>query len=144
MKKRVVVNGSRGKRKWRLTDDACLSFELEDNSVFLLHPDDERPTLRTDDNYISQYVHGGVNIQNDNDLSIAFVFRVVCIEREYDAITSKLLPNDTDLKQGDSVNSDRNIFLRNSLDKFRREELDSYRLNFQTFVKRKFMDWKWY
>ena len=144
VRKRVVVDGSLGRKKWRLTDDNCVSFMLEDNSVFLLHPDDERPTLRSGDNYISQYVHGGVNIENDNDLSIAFVFRVVCIEREYDAISSKLLPNDSDLKQGDCVSSDMNTLLRNYLESFRLQELYSYTINFQTFVKGKFMDWKWY
>ena len=61
LKKRLAVGGSRGRKKWRLTDDTCASFFLEDNSVFLLHPDDEKPRLTMNDKYTSQYVHRGVN-----------------------------------------------------------------------------------
>ena len=143
-KKRVAVKGSRGKKKWKVTDDSHVSFSLENNSVFLLHPEDEKPVERKDDKYVSQYVHGGVNIQNDNDLSIAFVFRVVSVEREYDAISSKLIPTENDLKEGDNICSERNILLRKYLDTFRSEQLDSYCVNFKNFVNSKFIDWKWF
>ena len=44
-KKRVAVKGSRGKKKWKVTDDSHVSFSLGNNSVFLLHPEDEKPVL---------------------------------------------------------------------------------------------------
>ena len=143
-KKRVVVAGGKGKKKWKITDDDGETFILCNNSLFLLHPDDEKPLLRLKDNYISQYVHGGVNIQNDNDLSIALVFRVVCVDREYNAITSKLIPNESDLKVGDSLCSDRNQSLKLALLEFKRDKMDVYRLNFHRFVRQKLSEWNWY
>ena len=143
-KKRVAVEGGKGKRKWKVTDDVGKSFVLGNNSLFLLHPDDEKPRLRSKDVYLSQYVHGGVNIDNDNDLSLAMVFRVVSVDREYNAITSKLIPNDNDLKVGDSPNSDRNQCLNMALLNFKKNNLDEYTTIFQKFVKQKLTEWNWY
>ena len=111
--------------------------------MFLLHPDDEKPTRRINDQFISQYVHGGINIKNDNDLSIAFVFRVISADREYDAITSKLIPNVSDLKKGDSISSEKSKSLRTALDRFRCEKMELYFKKFQNFVQRKLTDWNW-
>ena len=88
-------------------------------------------------------MHGGINIQNDNDLSIAYVFRVVSVDREYDAITSKLIPNVSDLKKGDSISSEKSKSIRTALDRFRCEKMELCSKNFQNFVKRKLTDWNW-
>ena len=126
-----------------MTDDKCVTFNLDENSVFLLHPDDEIPLKRCGDNNLSQYVHGGVNITNKNDLSVAFAFRVVCVDREYDPITSKLIPKATDIKSSDTLESECNISLRNALSLFKARDLNKYVENFHLFVLNKFREWKW-
>ena len=71
---------------------------LSENSVFLLHPEDEILFARHGDNNLSQYVYTGVNVTNKNELSVAFAFRVVCVDQEYDPITSKLILKATDIR----------------------------------------------
>ena len=69
-----MTDSKYGKRKWLITHDEGVSYELNDNSLFVLNPEDEISCKRKGDVHISQYIHGGVNITNSNDLSIAFVF----------------------------------------------------------------------
>ena len=142
-KKRVVVRGKKGRSKWKNTHDNTVSFSLEDNSVFLLHPKDEIPTVKCGDTLLSQYIHGGINIDRPNTLSFAFVFRVVCVEREYNPITSKLIPMVTDLKASDNTSLHNHNILSSALNKFRRKELRHYSNTFHNFVKSKFKEWKW-
>ena len=142
-KKRVAMQGKHGRYKWKITDDCAVSFELENNSVFLLHPRDEKPTVKEGDDFMSQYIHGGINIETEDVLSFGFVFRVVCIDREYNPITSKLIPTANDLKDGDNTNSDQNRCLRSALHHFRRNYLNSYSTRFQEFVRHKFNGWNW-
>ena len=125
-RKRLLVEGSTKRPRWAMTDDKCVTFNLDENSVFLLHPDDEIPSKRCGDNNLSQYVHGGVNITNKNDLSVAFAFRVVCVDREYDPITSKLILKVTDIRSCDRLDSEFNITLRKALNLFRSRELSKY------------------
>ena len=142
-KKRVVVTGKNGRRKWQVTDDKSVSFLLEDNSVFLLHPRDEIPTVKDGDNLLSQYIHGGINIESPNTLSFALAFRIVCVEREYDPITSKLIPLITDLKASDNTSPDDRSMLSNALTLFRATNLKLYSTTFHNFVRSKFKQWKW-
>ena len=142
-KKRVVVEGNQGRHKWRVTDDESISFLLEDNSVFLLHPMDEIPSMKEGDNLMSQYIHGGINVESPNILSFALVFRVVCVEREYDPITSKLIPMITDLKASDNTGPDDHSLLWNALKEFRCNNLKSYSTTFHNFVRSKFKEWNW-
>ena len=142
-KKRIVTESKQGKRKWLITQDAGVSYDLSDNSVFLLNPEDEIPRKRRGDEYISQYIHGGVNITNTNDLSIAFAFRVVSVDREFDPVSCKLVPKDNDLKDNDNMNSAQNQALREALCQFRRNDLETYSEQFHSFVRKKFKDWKW-
>ena len=142
-RKRVLVDGKMKRKRWALTDDKPVTFNLTENSVFLLHPEDEIPTVRRGDKVLSQYLHGDVNITNSNDLSVAFAFRVVCVDREYDPITSKLIPKATDIRCSDRLDSESNIALRNALCLFRSSELHKYAENFHSFVSGKFREWQW-
>lgn len=142
-KKRVAIPGIRGGKKWKITDDEFKSFKLVNNSVFVLDPKDEVPMKRMGDDYVSQYVHGGISIQNSNALSVAFVFRVVCVDREYDPLTSKLIPSVSDLRNGDCFNNEQNILLRQRLEQFRTLELKSYSECFTNFVLSKLKEWMW-
>jgi hypothetical protein len=68
-KRRSTENG------WR--DDPNFGqrqFWLKNGSIFMLHPDDERPKKRAGQKYISQFQHG-VDVRNG--ISVALVFRVV-------------------------------------------------------------------
>jgi hypothetical protein len=68
-KRRPTENG------WR--DDPNFGqrqFWLENGSIFMLHPDDERPKKRAGQRYFSQFQHG-VDVRNG--ISVALVFRVV-------------------------------------------------------------------
>lgn len=142
-KKRIAMESKSGRRKWVHTVDEGQNFVLKDNSVFMLDPTDEKPCLRSGDDYVSQYVHGGVKITNKNDLSIAFAFRVVCVDHEYDPVTSKLIPKAEFLKRSGLLTCERNHCLRDYLSKFRCNELDEYSKRFHSFVHAKFKDWKW-
>ena len=142
-KKRVVVKNKTGRKRWVETQDEGQSFVLCDNSVFMLVPSDEKPCLRSGDEYVSQYIHGGINITNKNDLSIAFAFRVVCQDHEYDPVTSKLIPKVDFLRRTDNYNSEQNQRLRDCLHNFRRDELDTYSKRFHSFVHTKFNSWNW-
>ena len=142
-KKRIVTDSTRGKSKWIITQDAGVSYDLNDNSVFMLNPEDEIPRKRGGDEYISQYIHGGVNITNRNDLSIAFAFRVVSIDREFDPVSCKLLPKDSDLKNNDNLTSAKSQALQEALCHFRCNDLETYSEKFHSFVRNKFKDWKW-
>ena len=142
-KKRVALKGDNKRYKWKLTDDKPLSFLLEDNSVFVLHPCDEIPSKKGNDDYVSQYVHGGIKVDSANTLSLALVFRVVCIDREYDPINCKLIPTVNDLKDGDGKDSDNNLSLKSALEQFKNQYLSSYSCNFHSFISNKFEEWQW-
>ena len=142
-KKRILINGNKNRKRWAITDDKGVHFDLKENSLFVLDPTDEIPTRRPNDDDISQYVHGGVQISNSNDLSIAYAFRVVCVEREYNPISSKLIPQGTDIRSSDSFESETNINLREALNTFRSNCLADYSRTFHEFVKNKFDQWNW-
>ena len=142
-KKRIAIRSKSGRKKWIQTDDKGISFELSDNSVFMLHPTDERPRVREEDECFSQYIHGGIKITNNNDLSIAFAFRVVCVDHEYDPVTSKLIVTDDTLKRSDNYFSEQNQRLRDCLRDFRHNHLHAYSKRFHSFVQDKFKDWHW-
>ena len=142
-KKRVAVAGSNGRLKWQLTDDKLVSFDLCENSLFVLHPSDEIPLRRKGDEYKSQYVHGGIKIINPNVFSIAFAFRVVGCYREYNPVTSKLIPKVEDVRNCDSFYAEKNNCLRQELEHFKSKQLQSYSNLFTSFVHSKFKEWKW-
>ena len=142
-KKRIAINSKSGRKRWVQTEDQGLSFELKDNSVFMLDPRDEIPRVREGDDYVSQYIHGGIKISNKNDLSLALAFRVVCVDHEYDPVTSKLIAKQEDLRLSDNFSCEQNQRLRESLLMFRANELEHYSKRFHSFVTSKFKDWKW-
>ena len=142
-KKRILIDGNKNRKRWAITDDMGIHFDLCENTIFLLDPTDEIPTRRVGDDDRSQYVHGGVQITNENDLSIAYAFRVVCVEREYNPINSKLIPQESDIRVSDRLETESNYKLREALDSFRSHHLVSYSRTFHDFVRNKFNEWKW-
>ena len=99
--------------------------------------------IKGKDKYFSQYIHGGINIVSQNVLSIGFVFRVVCVDCEYDPITCKLIPKSCDLRIGDESGSLLKLSLVSALEKFKYHSLEAYANNFYNFVSKKFAEWKW-
>ena len=67
----------------------------------------------------------------------------MCVDREYDPITSKLIPKATDIRCSDRLDSDSNITLRKALSLFRSTELNKYAEKFHSFVLDKFREWQW-
>ena len=61
-KKQILINGEKNRKKWAITNDKGVHFDLDENSIFLLDPRDVIPTRRQGDRDRSQYVHGGVEI----------------------------------------------------------------------------------
>ena len=78
-KKRIAQNSKAGRKRWVQTEDKGLSLVLRDNSIFMLDQSDKKQGDPEGDDHVSQYIHGGIMITNNNDLSIAFAYHVVCV-----------------------------------------------------------------
>jgi hypothetical protein len=50
-------------------------FELTHGSLFILHPDDERPYLRPDRKMKTFHMHGGIHYGGDERISLGMIFR---------------------------------------------------------------------
>ena len=68
------INRNTRKRKW--SEVHRREINLSDNSLFILHPDDERP-LHLGNQLKSRWRHGVPHFKEKNALSIALVFRTV-------------------------------------------------------------------
>ena len=78
---------------WKTRKDRLqLPFNMKNNSVFILNPNDEITRQRgTHDRTLSRFQHGGVKCPGPNCLSVALVFRTVCCARRVYGKTGKLL-----------------------------------------------------
>jgi hypothetical protein len=83
-RRRMVMNS---RKKWK-NDRPCFKFTLDDNSIFVLHPMDEKPIIRNPTETLSHFQHGNVTVKLGN-LSIALVFRNVTHTLDYNNMTSK-------------------------------------------------------
>jgi len=54
-----------------------LSFSIKHGSLFLLHPDDERPKVIYDDGTRQRYQHGNIMFPRQDKISFVLAFRVV-------------------------------------------------------------------
>ena len=61
-------------------------FLQEHGSIFLLHPEDERPKKRWQ-THSSQFQHGGIQVKKG--LSLALIFRVVTAKAEVNTVTNR-------------------------------------------------------
>ena len=62
-----------------------LSFEIESDTITIIHPHDENPLSENNKQQMSQYMHGGVNVSGEK-ISVGFVFRVVNETYMHDSI----------------------------------------------------------
>ena len=94
-------------------------FELRNDTLTIIHPDDENP--RSDKNIYDnrQYLHGGVNIRGKK-FSIGFVFRVVNRTAKYHGVDDTMV---VDNEVSDTVNSVLGIDLAS----FHRQLINLYR-----------------
>jgi hypothetical protein len=98
--RRHVGVSEAGNMVWE--DDAAFyeEWELTDGSVFVLHPNDEKPTLKVCQNnnipIKQQYQHG--NIAFKGNISIGIVFRIVTKSRNYRVETNTLVPSQSELQ----------------------------------------------
>ena len=76
--RRHIVKGKRG-NKWMDDTDWSRSFELSNNSIWILNPIDEKAKGKY------QYQHGGVKVKK-GEMSVGLAFRIVKNIEEYDVV----------------------------------------------------------
>ena len=74
--------------KWKVGKHPLATYKLTDNSIFVLHPMDEKPIIRNFGEPLSQFQHGNVKVKK-GDLSVGFIYRNVTQTLTYDDETSK-------------------------------------------------------
>lgn len=94
-RQRSVTNGKKSFLRWKTEKVPCQKFELTDNSIFVLHPMDEKPTHRPPSQSLSQFQHGNVDVK-DGNMSIALVYRNVTRTLVYDNVTLTRVLNSKD------------------------------------------------
>lgn len=87
-RKRTAVSENGSCKSWKIGKNPSHSFELDNNSIFVLHPLDEKPTYRPPCPYLSQFQHGNVSVETGK-LSMALVFRNVTSTLKYDNLSMK-------------------------------------------------------
>ena len=68
---------------WISEKESLNKFELTNNSIFVLHPSDEKPYVRNIGETLSQFQHGNVRVK-EGQLSIGLIFRHVTQAIAYD------------------------------------------------------------
>jgi hypothetical protein len=143
MKKRRV----RASGKWSDNCYGTLKFPLEANSIFLLHPDDEKPKKRAGQKYLSQYQHGILHVPHG--LSLSLVYRVVTstakvcvadnrkvlVEKDH-ARLGKILRFHTEKDETVATHHDEALMEFMTVKK-------SLEANFKTYVRAKMAEWGW-
>ena len=81
------------KHVWEPEKQSFLKLQLTDNSIFMLHPNDEKPLVRTHGESKCQLQHGNVHVES-GDMSIALVYRNVTKTLKYDSINCRRLITD--------------------------------------------------
>ena len=89
-RKRTIIQGKNYHNLWENVETPIHEVDLHDNSIFVLHPDDEKPIIRKVSENLSQFQHGNVKVKMGK-LSIGLVYRNVTHSRNYDNVTSKIV-----------------------------------------------------
>ena len=55
-----------GRKVWSQPNSNTLSFELDSDTITIIHPDDENPKSNRNKESMAQYMHGGVNLTGKN------------------------------------------------------------------------------
>ena len=89
-----------GRKVWEKATCSKMMFALRNDTLTIIHPDDENP--RSEKNIFDnrQYLHGGVNVRAEK-FSIGFVFRVVNRTAEYHGVDDTMV---FDNEVSDTVN----------------------------------------
>ena len=84
-------------------------------------------------------MHGGVKLVGNEELSMALCFRSVAKKREFDPITNALVVNSEDMSS-----MKHHIATSFSKSNFEHNDMMSFQKQYQSFVKAKFQQWKWF
>ena len=121
---------------WVEDNTSLYSLTLQNDSLFILHPLDEKPMKRQSEDKISQIMHGNVRVKQ-GCMSIAFVFRVVTTSDIYDNITDfRILTHQHQSMNERFIPYDETIL---SFEKRKQEILSKFR----NMAKEKMIKWNW-
>ena len=137
-RKRKVIMGKASKPCWKNDPLPTKEILLCNNSLFMLHPDDEKPQKRYHTEGLSQFQHGNVNVK-EGDLSIALVFCHCTKTLIYDHIASKRVIDNIVIE-----NNKENFAILDSTYSQFNEYLSSFQVRFSQHVTSKLQTWKWY
>lgn len=128
--KRLVQNG-----KWYVCPNEFSNITLTNNSIFILHPHDEKPMLRGEDRDIYQIQNGNVSVTKV--LSIGLVFRCVTNIDIFDNQTNKLVLDHDDIEYlntettfTNGITGVRNIIYNNVKNKYFQEKIKQHSITF--------------
>ena len=99
---RSVSTNENGRKVWKQHNDNTLTFELDSDTMTIIHPDDENPRSKSNEKTMSQYMHGGVHLSGEK-FSVGFVFRVVKETQNYH-LSDDTMVYDNSSGHGDVVN----------------------------------------
>ena len=74
-RKRCLNRNKNGTLIWHYDKSVEFDMLLREGNLMLLHPDDEVPTYCPTVGAVCQYQHGNVCFNEDNGMSVGFVFR---------------------------------------------------------------------
>ena len=99
---RHVSANENGRKVWKQQNDNTLTFELNSDTITIIHPEDENPLSEKNKKHMSQYMHGGVHLSGQI-FSVGFLFRVVKETRKYH-LSDDTMVYDNSSEHGDVVN----------------------------------------
>ena len=136
-RRRRVICGKKNMKRWENSKIPCHEFELNDNSIFVLHPLDEKPLIRYPLENMSQYQHGNVTVKSGN-LSIALVFRNVTKTLVYDNVTLR-----REISETMTHHNERQLVTFDETYIECRETVTDFGKKLTDLVKLKLSNWNW-
>jgi hypothetical protein len=121
-------------------------FLQEHGSIFLLHPEDERPKKRWQ-THSSQFQHGGIQVKKG--LSLALIFRVVTAKAEVNTVTNRKKLEEKEMFQLENkvkFHTNQVKTVRQHHEDARQkflERKDALELAFKTFANERIQVWGW-
>ncbi len=91
-----------GRKVWKQQNDNTLTFEMDSDTMTIIHPEDEITRSEKNKKNMSQYMHGGVHLSGEK-FSVGFVFRVVKETHKYH-LSDDTMVYDNSSGHGDVVN----------------------------------------
>ena len=78
-------------KKWVIDDSFSTSMNLNENSIVVINPHDEKPHHIDDGDSIAKYKHGKVGVKSTQKISFGLVFRVVDFHYDYNTINNMMI-----------------------------------------------------